>query len=231
MLPPDSKMIPGSQSEILQGVGDALPFVFTLLLSFSMIGLLSYQQGLGFFHSLLFSGALMSAPLQMTLLEVSQHTLSFVMVLISALSINLRFMVFTLSLRGSMKEGVAGYIPSILVMANAAFTLMSLRREQYPLTRRYCNTVSFTLYGTALTGTLVGYFFASVAGKDFAENITIIVAIFIASSLGKMGKDRDQLLAQIVALLSCAVSLWWGGVINLMMVLAITLLISFCYDR
>ncbi len=231
MSQPNLKVLPLWHSEVLQGVGDALPFVFSLLLSFTMIGLLCFQQGIGIFHSMIFSGTLMSAPLQLTLLEAPQQALSFIAVLLSALSINLRFVIFTLSLRNSMKDGVAGYIPAVLTMANAAFTLMSLRREKYLLTRRYCNTVSFTLYFAALAGTLLGYYFASFAGKGFSENITVVVAIFVASSLGKLAKERTQLCAQLVAFSGCAASLVLGGTINLLLVLGITLLGSYLYDR
>lgn len=231
MSRPERMAVTGGWHDIWQGVGDASPFVFSLLLSFTVIGLLGFQQGLDGMHVLIFSGALMSAPLQMTLLEAPQHTLSFITVLLSALSINLRFLVFTLSLRSSLRDGVRGYIPALLVMANAAFTLMSLRREQAPLTRAYCNTVSFTLYGAALLGTLLGYVFASLADRHVAEHISVILALFIASSLGKLARDRHQLLAQGVALAACCASQLAFGSINLLAVLAVTLLLSYLYDR
>lgn len=222
----------GGKHDVLRGLADASPFVFSLLLSFTVIGLLAYQQGLSGVHSVIFSGALMSAPLQMTLLEAPQQSLSLLTVLLSALSINLRFLVFTLSLRSSMRDGpLRGYIPALLVMANAAFTLMSLRRESAPLTRAYCNTVSFTLYAAALCGTLLGYLFASLADRHLVEHMSVIIAIFIASSLGKLARDRHQLLAQAVALLACFASVWLFGAINLLAILTITLLLSYLYDR
>lgn len=230
-MPSNSDQSEAMRSEIAQGLLDALPFTISLMLSFTMIGILCYSQELGLAHSMLFSGMLMSSPLQMTLLQAAQQTLSFMTVVVSALSINLRFVVFTLSLRSSMQKNITAYIPAILIMANAAFTLMTIRRQNHQLTHRYCNTVSFILWFTALAGTSFGYYFSYKVGNGTDNEISVLVAIFLASTLGKMARIRTQLCAQISTATICFFTLWSAGSLNLMLILTITLVVSFVYDR
>ncbi len=177
-----------------------------------------------------FSGTVMASPLQLTLLETPAHLLNAFGVLVSALSINLRFLVFTLSLKSSLQGPVKAFVPALAVMANAAFTLMSIRKDQQPISRPYANTVCFLLYAAALLGTVVGYCFASVADNAVMDHVSVVIAIFISASLGKMARDRHSFHAQWIAGLATAASLLWLGEVSLLLVLAITVLTSYVYD-
>ncbi|WP_085656408.1 AzlC family ABC transporter permease [Pseudomonas sp. B11(2017)] len=231
-MPAESALAePATHSEITTGLRDALPFVFSLLLTFTLIGMLGRRHGLDLPSMVVFSGTVMASPLQLTLLETPGHLLNAFGVLVSALSINLRFLVFTLSLKSSLKGSVRSFVPALAVMANAAFTLMSIRKEQGPVSRPYANTVCFALYAAALLGTAAGYGFASLAANGLMEHVSVVIAIFISASLGKMARDRHSLHAQWIAGLAAAASLLWLGDISLMAVLAVTVLTSYAYDR
>jgi predicted branched-subunit amino acid permease len=221
---------PASRSEIATGIRDALPFVFSLLLTFTLIGMLGRRHGLDLPAMVVFSGTVMASPLQLTLLETPAHLLNAFGVLVSALSINLRFLVFTLSLKSSLQGPVKAFVPALAVMANSAFTLMSIRKDQQPISRPYANTVCFLLYAAALLGTVVGYCFASVADNAVMDHVSVVIAIFISASLGKMARDRHNFHAQWIAGLATAASLLWLGEVSLLLVLAITVLTSYVYD-
>ncbi|WP_460129042.1 AzlC family ABC transporter permease [Pseudomonas sp. H1_D05] len=221
---------PASRSEIATGIRDALPFVFSLLLTFTLIGMLGRRHDLDLPAMVVFSGTVMASPLQLTLLETPAHLLNAFGVLVSALSINLRFLVFTLSLKSSLQGPVKAFVPALAVMANAAFTLMSIRKDQQPISRPYANTVCFLLYAAALLGTVVGYCFASVADNAVMDHVSVVIAIFISASLGKMARDRHSFHAQWIAGLATAASLLWLGEVSLLLVLAITVLTSYVYD-
>jgi len=218
-------------SEIASGIRDALPFVFSLLLTFTLIGMLGRRHGLDLPAMVVFSGTVMASPLQLTLLETPAHLLNAFGVLVSALSINLRFLIFTLSLKSSLKGAKAAFIPALAVMANAAFTLMSIRKEQQPISRPYANTVCFTLYAAALLGTMAGYCFASLADSALMDDVSVVIAIFISASLGKMARERHSFHAQWIAGLTTAACLLWLGQFSLMLVLAVTMVASYAYDR
>lgn len=222
---------PASHSEIASGIRDVLPFVFSLLLTFTLIGMLGRRHGLELPAMFVFSGTVMASPLQLTLLETPAHLLNAFGVLVSALSINLRFLVFTLSLKSSLNGPIKAFVPALAVMANAAFTLLSIRKEQQPISRPYANTVCFALYAAALLGTLAGYYFASLADSAVMDHVSVVIAIFISASLGNMVRDRKSFYAQCIAGLTTATSLLWLGQISLVLVLAVTVLTSYAYDR
>ncbi|WP_285415778.1 AzlC family ABC transporter permease [Pseudomonas sp. efr-133-TYG-5] len=218
-------------SEIVTGIRDALPFVFSLLLTFTLIGMLGRRHGLDLPAMVVFSGTVMASPLQLTLLETPAHLLNAFGVLVSALSINLRFLVFTLSLKSSLEGPIKTFVPALAVMANAAFTLMSIRKEQQPISRAYANTVCFLLYAAALFGTMAGYCFASLADNAVMDHVSVVIAIFISASLGKMARDRHSFHAQWIAGLATAAGLLWLGEVSLLLVLVVTVLTSYAYDR
>lgn len=116
-------------------------------------------------------------------------------------------------------------------MANAAFTLMSIRKQQQPISRPYANTVCFVLYAAALLGTLAGYCFASLADSAVMDHVSVVIAIFISASLGKMVSNLESFHPQCIAGLATAASLLWLGQISLMLVLVVTVLTSYAYDR
>lgn len=231
-MPVDSALAkPASHNEIATGIRDALPFVFSLLLTFTLIGMLGRRHGLDMPAMVVFSGTVMASPLQLTLLETPAHLLNAFGVLVSALSINLRFLVFTLSLKSSLEGPIKAFVPALAVMANAAFTLMSIRKEQQPISRAYANTVCFLLYAAALLGTIAGYCFASLADNAVMDHVSVVIAVFISASLGKMARERHSFHAQWIAGLATAASLLWLGEVSLLLVLAVTVLTSYVYDR
>lgn len=231
-MPVDSALAkPASHNEIATGIRDALPFVFSLLLTFTLIGMLGRRHGLDLPAMVVFSGTVMASPLQLTLLETPTHLLNAFGVLVSALSINLRFLVFTLSLKSSLEGPIKAFVPALAVMANAAFTLMSIRKEQQPISRAYANTVCFLLYAAALLGTIAGYCFASLADNAVMDDVSVVIAVFISASLGKMARERHSFHAQWIAGLATAVSLLSLGEVSLLLVLAVTVLTSYAYDR
>lgn len=231
-MPVDSALAKtASHNEIATGIRDALPFVFSLLLTFTLIGMLGRRHGLDLPAMVVFSGTVMASPLQLTLLETPAHLLNAFGVLVSALSINLRFLVFTLSLKSSLEGPIKTFVPALAVMANAAFTLMSIRKEQQPISRAYANTVCFLLYAAALLGTIAGYCFASLADNAVMDHVSVVIAVFISASLGKMARERHSFHAQWIAGLATAASLLWLGEVSLLLVLAVTVLTSYVYDR
>lgn len=232
VMPVDvSRAVAAPRREIACAIADALPFVFSLLLTFSLIGMLGRRSGLDLSALVVFSGLVMASPLQLTLLETPAHLLNSAAVVLAALSINLRFLVFTLSLKPSLEGPVKAFVPALAVMANAAFTLMCIRKQQQPISRPYANTVCFVLYAAALLGTVAGYCFAGLAAEALMEHVSVVIAIFISASLGQMARDRHNLHGQGFAALATVASLLWLGQISLLLVLSVTVLTSYAYDR
>ncbi|MNJ78973.1 hypothetical protein D3C77_768590 [compost metagenome] len=62
------------------------------------------------------------------------------------------------------------------------------------------------------------------------DHVSVVIAIFISASLGKMARDRHSFHAQWIAGLATAASLLWLGEVSLLLVLAITVLTSYVYD-
>lgn len=209
---------------------DATPFAASLLLSFIMVGILAKKQGLNIIEVFFFSAAVMSAPLQWTLLQASPHSLDFYGVLITAVSINLRFFIFGLSLISSFDGPSRRFMPALAVMGNAAYTLMATRKNQ-KLTPVYATTVCFSLYFAALVGTVLGFAFANIALGFNEQRLTVVLAIFIAASLGKQAREKFIFPTQLVALVLSVSSYYFFKQISLNWILLAVILISYSYER
>lgn len=219
-----------TRHEISAALRDALPFLISLLLSFIMIGILGKKQGMHLPQLMAFSAMVMSAPLQWVLLEAAPQALDVLSVAITAFSINLRFFLFSMSLRSQLDGPVRRFMPALAVMGNAAFTMMAAHKDK-KLSLAYVNASCFALYGAALSGTALGYLFANVSRGIQEKHMNAVLAIFIAISLGKQLREKHMWQTQLSAFLLCLLSLHLLHEISWTGIMLCVLSLSFLYDR
>ncbi|MCS4510902.1 AzlC family ABC transporter permease [Xylophilus ampelinus] len=217
--------------EAWDGLADTAPFVFSIFISFLLFGIIGQKKGFDGLALCLITGSMMSEPLQLTLLNAPVESLSLTGVAVSALSANLRFVIFTISIRRQLAGSLARHVPALAVMANAAYTLISLRQQSQVVSVKYTNAVCFSLYGAALTGTVVGYAAGLHLGSHMTEHATAALAIFICSQLGKMSSSRNLLYTMLFVGFTGMCQLWLFGGISLMFSFLGAVAFTYIYDR
>ncbi|SFD55832.1 Predicted branched-chain amino acid permease (azaleucine resistance) [Sulfitobacter brevis] len=86
------------KSAYLKGVADGAPFILVIIPFASLFGLLATEAGLNVFESLAFSVVVIAGAAQFTALQLMQEEAPTLIVLISALAVNLRMAMYSASL-------------------------------------------------------------------------------------------------------------------------------------
>ncbi len=87
-----------SKTAYLKGVADGLPFVLVIIPFASLFGLLATEAGLSVIETLTFSVAVIAGAAQFTALQLMQEDAPTLIVLVSALAVNLRMAMYSASL-------------------------------------------------------------------------------------------------------------------------------------
>lgn len=87
-----------TKSAYWKGVADGLPFVLVIIPFSSLFGLLATEAGLNVFETLSFSVVVIAGAAQFTALQLMQEDVPTIVVLASALAVNLRMAMYSASL-------------------------------------------------------------------------------------------------------------------------------------
>ncbi|PAT41648.1 hypothetical protein CK623_01690 [Vandammella animalimorsus] len=233
--PPPTHKMPNFKrrhQEFWTGLADAAPFFFSIFISFVMFGVLGREMGFNGLALAFMTGSIMSEPLQLTLLKTSLESLTIAGIAVAALSANLRFVAFTLSIKNQLSGPIHRHVPALMVMANAAYTLIALRQQaSFKVTPQYTNAVCFSLYGAALLGTVVGFTIGAHFGDSLSMHAASALIIFLFSQIGKMLLDRNILFAILISGSIGALQIVLWGATNLTLSLIGTILLTYSYDR
>ncbi|MDO4705419.1 MAG: AzlC family ABC transporter permease [Comamonadaceae bacterium] len=220
-----------TKTEIRDAFWDTAPFLFSVFFTFLVIGALARQKNLGGLEAIFFTASMMSEPLQLTLLNAPLDGLTWLGIIASALSANLRFVVFTLAIKENLQGPIRRFIPALMVMANAAYMRMSMRQSTQKVTAPYANAVCFSLYAAALLGTFLGYISGSLLGDALNQHASAALAIFLCAQIGKMCRDKKMLYTAAAVLLLCMGQIFLFSANHLLITLVCAIAITHLYDR
>lgn len=105
---------------------ETTPFVFSIFVSFCIVGILAKSSGLELGGFIVFCATVFSAPLQLIVLE-QKLNLSPLEVAVLAFGTNARYFLYTLSIKPYFKGAKWKYLFSLAFMGNSSFTLISKR--------------------------------------------------------------------------------------------------------
>lgn len=199
---------PGVKSSYWTGVRDGLPFLLVIAPFATLFGVVATDAGLSPGEALAFSLAVIAGASQFTALQLLQENVPLVVVLASALAVNLRMAMYSASLTPAMgklplwKRAVCAYF---LVDQNYAISVVKFEEEpDLSLTEKFAYFLGATTplcpfwYAFTLVGALVGSAIPTEWGLDFAMPLAFIAMIGPALRTG--AHRTAALVASVTAL-------------------------------
>ncbi|RBI85728.1 branched-chain amino acid ABC transporter permease [Rhodosalinus halophilus] len=180
-------MAPSSpRHAFVQGARDALPFTFVVSPFALLFGVVATEAGLNVVETLAFSIAVLAGASQFAALQLLTENAPTVIVLASALAVNLRMAMYSASLTPHLGEAplwhraLAAYF---IVDQSYALSIIKYERERLTLTERLAYfwgsvaPVCPMWYVMTLVGALAGTAIPESVPLDFAVPITFIALI------------------------------------------------------
>ncbi len=209
------------KSAYLKGFVDGTPFILIIVPFSLLFGLVATEAGLNVFEALAFSVVVIAGAAQFTALQLMQEQVPTVIVLASALAVNLRMAMYSASLTpwiGSAplwQRALAAYltVDQSYVVAMAEYE----RRPDLPVQQRMAyffgavTPVVPTWYGFTLVGALLGAQVPEGLALDFAIPITFLA--MIAPMFRTLAHVAAAFVAVIVSLLAVQVPYSLGLII------------------
>lgn len=202
----------GTMSSYRRGVRDGLPFLLVIVPFAMLFGVLATEAGLSIFEALTFSVVVVAGAAQFTALQLMQDEAPTLIVLASALAINLRMAMYSASITpylGALpvwKRAVAAYF---LVDQTYACSILDYERypEETPAQRfayflGVVTPICPVWYVATVVGALVGGAISTGYGLDFALPIAFLAMI------GPMLRTPAHVAAAIVAVLFSLLFAW-----------------------
>jgi predicted branched-subunit amino acid permease len=203
------------------GFRDGLPFTFVVSPFALLFGVLATEAGLDVVQTLSFSVMVIAGAAQFTALQLMQEQVPTIMVLVSALAVNLRMAMYSASLTpylGGAPMWQRAFVAYFLV--DQAYACSIARFEDNPdMTRAqriayFFGTVAPVCplwYVFTLVGALVGTRIPEAFALDFALPITFLA--LIAPMLRTLAHVAAALVAVVVALLAAGLPLNLGLIV------------------
>jgi len=197
------------RSSYLTGLRDGAPFVLVIVPFATVFGVLSKSAGLNVLEALAFSVAVIAGAAQFTALQLMQDQAPTLVVLASALAVNLRMAMYSASLTPHLghlplwKRGVVAYL-----LVDQAYALGIVKYEREPEMTNgerfayFLGTITPLCplwYGFTVVGAVVGAQISIENGIDFAMPIAFLALIGPALRTGAHG--AAALVASVSALL------------------------------
>lgn len=199
----------GVKSSYWKGVRDALAFTLVIIPFAMLFGVVSSDAGLNVFESLSFSAVVVAGAAQFTALQLMRDEAPTLVVLASALAVNLRMAMYSASLTPYLgqlplwKRAIAAYLT---VDQNYGLSVVEYERNKsLSLSERFAYFlggatplvpfwISFTLVGA-----LVGSAIPMNTGLDFAMPIAFLA--MIGPALNSGAHRTAALVASVASLL------------------------------
>ncbi|MBY6003663.1 AzlC family ABC transporter permease [Salipiger bermudensis] len=197
------------RSSYIKGLRDGAPFILVIAPFAMVFGVLSKSAGLNVLEALAFSVAVIAGAAQFTALQLMQDQAPTLVVLASALAVNLRMAMYSASLTPYLghlplwKRGVVAYF-----LVDQAYALGIVKYEREPdMTNGerfayFIGTITPICplwYGFTVVGALVGAQISLESGLDFAMPIAFLALVGPALRTGAHG--AAALVASVSALL------------------------------
>ena len=209
------------KSPYRQGIMDAAPFILVIIPFATLFGVLATEAGLNVFETLAFSVVVIAGAAQFTALQLMQENVPTVIVLISALAVNLRMAMYSASLTPYIgaaplwQRALCAYLT-----VDQSYVVGVSKFERDP-DMTVADRVAYFLgavtpivplwYGFTLIGALIGTQIPDSWALDFA--IPIMFLAMIAPMFRTMAHVVAALVAVVVALLAAGVPYSLGLII------------------
>ncbi|MHA6324888.1 AzlC family ABC transporter permease [Roseivivax sp. CAU 1753] len=201
-----------AKSSYRRGFRDGLPFLLVIIPFGLLFGVLATEAGLSVFEALSFSVVVIAGAAQFTALQLLQDEAPTLIVLASALAINLRMAMYSASLTpylGTLpvwKRAVAAYFLVDQVYACAALDYEN-RPDQTPAQRfayflGVVTPICPIWYLATLAGAMLGGSISTGFGLDFALPVAFLAMV------GPMLRTRAHLAAALVAVIFSLLFSW-----------------------
>ncbi|RPE66263.1 putative branched-subunit amino acid permease [Pacificibacter maritimus] len=199
----------GRRHPFFQGALDAAPFVIVLAPFGFLFGLVASEAGLNILQVLSFSILVLAGAAQLTAIQLLTEEAPTVIVIVSALAVNLRMGMYSAALAPHMgdapllRRAMAAYL-----LFDQPYALSSVAFEKHPDTPVVDKfqyffgagaPIAFLWYLTSLSGAVLGDKIPSNIGIDFALPITFLAVV--APMLKSSAHVASALTASIAALI------------------------------
>lgn len=198
-----------TESAYWKGVRDGAPFILVVAPFALLFGVVSTETGLNVWETLAFSVVVIAGAAQFTALQLMQENAPTVIVLASALAVNLRMAMYSASLTPHLgatpiwQRALAAYV---MVDQSYACSILAYERNQQwtPAQKMalYFGAVTPVIpvwYAMTVVGALIGSAMPAGLALDFAVPITFIA--MIAPALRTVAHIAAALASVILALL------------------------------
>jgi len=197
-----------TNSAYWKGVRDGVPFIFVVAPFALLFGVVATEAGLNVWETLVFSVLVIAGAAQFTALQLMQENAPTVIVLASALAVNLRMAMYSASLTPHLgatpiwQRALAAYV---MVDQSYACSIIAYERNRdwTPAQKMayYFGAVTPVVpvwYGMTVAGALIGSAMPTGLALDFAVPITFIA--MIAPALRTLAHKAAAVASVILAL-------------------------------
>ncbi|MFD2740218.1 AzlC family ABC transporter permease [Sulfitobacter aestuarii] len=202
-----------TKSAYFKGVADALPFVLVIMPFAALFGILANEAGLSVIETLAFSVMVIAGAAQFTALQLMQEHAPTLIVLASALAVNLRMAMYSASLTPYIgaaplwQRALAAYLTVDQAYICAIAQYEKAPQMSVPQRMAYffgaATPVAPLWYGFTLIGALLGTKVPESWALDFALPITFLA--MIAPMFRTLAHVVAALVAVLVSLLAVSV--------------------------
>ncbi len=209
-----------TRSAFLRGLRDGFPFLMVIAPFATLFGVIATEAGLDIFETLSFSVVVIAGAAQFTAIQLMSENAPTLVVLVSALAVNLRMAMYSASITPHLgrlplwKRALVAYFLVDQTYASAAFDF-----EKHPdqtLAEKFAYFMGVVVpicppwYVFTLVGAWVGEAIPQELGLDFVLPIAFIA--MIAPAL-RTGAHRGAALTATLVALACAGLPWNLGLI------------------
>lgn len=209
-----------TRSAFLRGLRDGFPFLMVIAPFATLFGVIATEAGLEIFETLSFSVVVIAGAAQFTAIQLMSENAPTLVVLVSALAVNLRMAMYSASITPHLgrlplwKRALVAYFLVDQTYASAAFDF-----EKHPdqtLAEKFAYFMGVVVpicppwYVFTLVGAWVGEAIPQELGLDFVLPIAFIA--MIAPAL-RTGAHRGAALTATLVALACAGLPWNLGLI------------------
>ncbi|WP_121630199.1 AzlC family ABC transporter permease [Tropicibacter alexandrii] len=209
-----------TRSAFLRGLRDGFPFLMVIAPFATLFGVIATEAGLDIFETLSFSVVVIAGAAQFTAIQLMSENAPTLVVLVSALAVNLRMAMYSASITPHLgrlplwKRALVAYFLVDQTYASAAFDF-----EKHPdqtLAEKFAYFMGVVVpicppwYVFTLAGAWVGEAIPQELGLDFVLPIAFIA--MIAPAL-RTGAHRGAALTATLVALACAGLPWNLGLI------------------
>ncbi|MFY0618414.1 MAG: AzlC family ABC transporter permease [Shimia sp.] len=173
--------------EFLRGFRDGLPFVIVVVPFALLFGVVATEAGLPLIQVLSFSVVVIAGAAQFTALQLMAENVPALVVIISALTVNLRMAMYSASLTphlGALPFWRRAFVAYCLVDQSYALSIMEYeKRPEMTLAQKFSyffgaiTPVVPLWYGATVVGAMVGQAIPPALALDFAVPITFLAMI------------------------------------------------------